>query len=217
MVVIKGHLIDVTEDAPVYEVADEAGETSNSVAFDLLKSHVDVLGGDLLRGVVKRLAEVLRVRVRAPSRDLTLRSSHAVFSTLGRHFRQVLIAVSSIIDILWVPANSLHNGGFMLAGPLLQLLVALVRNDIYREVFDKLGEVAPDISHRDIQRFLHLDEPVTIGDLVGREQVLLLGHLREGVRVDHALIRHEGDGFHHQAVCWALAGASHRAISAHVV
>lgn len=61
MVLIERHLINVAEDAPVYEVADKAGESGDSVTFDLVESHEDVLHSDLLGCIVKRLAEVLRI------------------------------------------------------------------------------------------------------------------------------------------------------------
>ena len=55
----------MAKDAPVDKMAHEAGQSCNSVALDLFKGHVDVLRGNLLRSVVKRLLEVLRVSVRS--------------------------------------------------------------------------------------------------------------------------------------------------------
>lgn len=62
-----------------------------------------------------------------------------------------------------------------------------MRDDIYREVFDELCKITTNVCHRDIQRFLNLNEPVALGDLISGEQILLLGHLGEGVRVDGTL------------------------------
>ena len=71
---------------------------------------------------------------------------------------------------------------------LLKLLITLVRNNLYWEIFDKLCEVAPDVSHRDIKRLLKLNEPVTICDLFSREEVLLLRHLCKSISIDCALV-----------------------------
>ena len=58
MVFVEWHLVNVSKYAPIDEVGYEAGKPGNSIALNLLKRHVDVLGGDLLRGVVERLSEV---------------------------------------------------------------------------------------------------------------------------------------------------------------
>jgi len=49
----------MTEDTPVDEVTDQASQTGDPVAFDLREGHVDVLRGNLLSSVMKRLAEML--------------------------------------------------------------------------------------------------------------------------------------------------------------
>ena len=70
----------------------------------------------------------------------------------------------------------------------LKLLITLVRNDLYWEIFDKLCEVAPDVSHCDIKRLLKLNKPVTISDLFSWEEVLLLRHLRKSISINSALV-----------------------------
>ena len=76
----------------------------------------------------------------------------------------------------------------MLLISLKELFVTCVRNDINRKVLDEFGEVTSDVSHCDIEWLLKLSEPVSIGDLVGREEVLLLGHLSERIKVDGVLL-----------------------------
>ena len=75
----------------------------------------------------------------------------------------------------------------MLLIPLMEFFVTCVRNDINWEVLDEFGEVTPDVSHCDIEWFLKLSKPVPIGDLVSREEVLLLCHLSERIKVDGVL------------------------------
>jgi len=70
----------------------------------------------------------------------------------------------------------------------MEFFVTRVRNDINGEVLDEFGEVAPDVSHSDIERLLQLSEPVSVGDLVSWEEVLLLSHLRERIEVDGTLL-----------------------------
>ena len=52
MILIERHLVDVPEDAPIYEVTHKAGQAGDSLALDLFKSHVDMLGSNLLGGEV---------------------------------------------------------------------------------------------------------------------------------------------------------------------
>lgn len=59
-----------------------------------------------------------------------------------------------------------------------------MRDDIYREIFYEFREVTADVSNGDVQGLLNLDEPVSLGDLLRREQIFLLGHLGEGVSFD---------------------------------
>ncbi len=77
-----------------------------------------------------------------------------------------------------------------------------MRYDIHREVFDKFREIAPNICHCNIQRFLQFHKPVSISDLISWEEILMLGHLRKWVRVDRVLIWETSWNiwFHHQTV-----------------
>ena len=70
-----------------------------------------------------------------------------------------------------------------------------MRNDLFvGKIFDKFSEVTSDISDCDVERFLKLDEPVTVGDLLCREEVLELGHLSKSVRVSHSWVgKHAGN------------------------
>ena len=52
VILIERHLVDVPEDAPIYEVTHKAGQACDSLALDLFKSHVDMLGSNLLGGEV---------------------------------------------------------------------------------------------------------------------------------------------------------------------
>ena len=52
MVAIKGHLIDMAKDTPVYEMADETSESSDTITLDLIKGHLDVFSRDLLCCIV---------------------------------------------------------------------------------------------------------------------------------------------------------------------
>ena len=74
---------------------------------------------------------------------------------------------------------------------LLKLLITLMWNDLHWEIFDKLCEVTPNVSHSDIKRLLKLNEPVTISDLFSRKEVLLLRHLCKSISIDSALIREQ--------------------------
>ena len=56
-----------------------------------------------------------------------------------------------------------------------------MRDDVNGEVLDELREVAPNVGHRYVQRFLQLEEPVAISDLLGGKQVLMLSHLPEAI------------------------------------
>ena len=58
MVLVERHLVNVSEYTPVDEVRYEAGKPGNPIALNLLERHVDVLGCDLLSGIVERLGEV---------------------------------------------------------------------------------------------------------------------------------------------------------------
>ena len=64
MVLIERHLIDVPEDAPIDEVANETCQSSNSLAHDLIEGHLNVFLSDLLRCIVQRVREVLRIGLR---------------------------------------------------------------------------------------------------------------------------------------------------------
>ena len=55
------------------------------------------------------------------------------------------------------------------------------------EILDKLSKVSPDVCYSDIERLLELNKPITISDLLGWKEILVLGHLCEGVGVDDAL------------------------------
>ena len=86
---------------------------------------------------------------------------------------------------------------------LVHLLVTHVRYDINWEVFDKLCEVSSDVGYRYIERSLQLHKPVSVGDLGGREVILMLGHLRECVHVTYlAHGNHVAERLrlHHQAL-----------------
>lgn len=74
----------------------------------------------------------------------------------------------------------------------LKLLITLVWNYLHREIFDKLCEVAPDVSHCDIKRLLKLNKPVTICDLFSWEEVLLLRHLCKSISINSALVWEQG-------------------------
>ena len=74
----------------------------------------------------------------------------------------------------------------------LKLLITLVRNDLHRKIFDKFCEVAPDVSHCDIERLLKLNKPVTISDLFRWKEVLLLSHLCKSIGIDGALVWEQG-------------------------
>ena len=171
--------------APVDEVADKAGKSSYAITLDLLERHMNVLGRNLLRGVVKRLTKVLWLGA----------WTHTVFSPAisvgctserGVSVSQIAVAMP-VIRILRVPAYRSKHGGLVLPVSLLQLFIARVRDNINREVLDELGKVTSDVSNGDVQGLLNLNEPVTLGDLLRREEVLLLRHLREGIRVDGSL------------------------------
>ena len=84
-------------------------------------------------------------------------------------------------NVLWIPAHGGHHRHLVLCIPLMQLLIARMRDDVNGEVLDELREVAPNVGHRDVQRFLQLEEPVAISDLLGGKQVLMLGHLPEAI------------------------------------
>ena len=53
VVLVEWHLVDVTEDAPVDEVADEACESGDPVTLNLLEGHMNMLRGDLIRRIVQ--------------------------------------------------------------------------------------------------------------------------------------------------------------------
>ena len=54
----------------------------------------------------------------------------------------------------------------MLDIPFMHLLIACMWNYINREILDKFGEIAPNISNSDIKRLLKFNEPVTVCDLI---------------------------------------------------
>ena len=74
----------------------------------------------------------------------------------------------------------------------LKLLITLVWNDLDREIFDKLCEVAPDVGHCDIKRLLKLNKPVTVSYLFSWEEVLLLRHLCKSISINSALVWEQG-------------------------
>ena len=74
----------------------------------------------------------------------------------------------------------------------LKLFITLVWNYLHREIFDKLCEVAPDVSNCNIKRLLELNEPITISDLFRWEEVLLLRHLCKSIGIDGALVWEQG-------------------------
>ena len=75
MVLVEGHLVDVPENAPVDEVADQARQSCNTIALNLIECHLNVLRGYLCRCIVQCVAEVLlSVWLGA---GLTLRIAHA--------------------------------------------------------------------------------------------------------------------------------------------
>ena len=83
----------------------------------------------------------------------------------------------------------------------LHTIQSLQRVHNIRDVgFDEFCEVASDVSNRDVQRLLHLNEPISVRYLICREQVLLLSHLCERVRIHHVLLRHHRRRVQHQAV-----------------
>lgn len=59
MVLIERHLIYVTEDAPINEMADETSESGDSVTLNLLKGHIDMFSRYLACCIVKGLTEML--------------------------------------------------------------------------------------------------------------------------------------------------------------
>ena len=64
MVLVKWHLIHVAKDAPVDEVRDEAGQSSDSIRLYLVECHVNVLRRNLLGRIVERLVTVLYMPAR---------------------------------------------------------------------------------------------------------------------------------------------------------
>ena len=183
MVVVEGHLVDVAKHAPVDEVADKAGKSSDAITLDLLERHMNVLGCNLLRGVVQRLTKVLRLGTWTRT---VFHPTISVGCSIERRVSQIAVTMP-VIRILWVPAYRGKHSGLVLPVSLLQLFIARVGDDINREVLDELGKVTSDVSNGDVQGLLNLNEPVTLGDLLGWKEVLLLRHLREGIRVDGSL------------------------------
>ena len=90
------------------------------------------------------------------------------------------------------PADGSSHIDLVLCIALSQLFIACMWNDLHWEILDEFSEVAPDVCNSYIERPLKFDEPVSICDLVGGEQVLLLSHLREGICGDYVL--HSGLG-----------------------
>ena len=58
MVLIERHLIDMTENAPVYEMANKTGKPGDSVTLNFIESHFNVLSSDLLGRIMQRLREM---------------------------------------------------------------------------------------------------------------------------------------------------------------
>ena len=170
MVVVQRHLIDMAKDAPVDKMAHKAGQSGNSVALDLFKGHVDVLRGNLLCSVVQRLLEVLWVCVGSLVRHVIcvrVRKHGSQASLLRFVLGEVfIIAPLPVVLIFGIPADGSHDGSSVLSSSLAQLLIALVRNDVHREVFDKFGKVASDVRNGDVQRLLHLNKPITVRNLI---------------------------------------------------
>ena len=58
MVLVERHLIDMTEDAPVYEMANKTSKSGDSIALDFIESHFNVLSSDLFGRIMQRLREM---------------------------------------------------------------------------------------------------------------------------------------------------------------
>lgn len=58
VILVERHLVDVTKDAPVYEMTHEASKSGDAIALDLIKSHEDVLLSDLVSRIVECLTEM---------------------------------------------------------------------------------------------------------------------------------------------------------------
>ena len=65
MVLVKRHLVNVSEYTPVDEVRYEACKSGNTITLNLFKRHVNVLRSDLLCSIVERLGEVARSTFRS--------------------------------------------------------------------------------------------------------------------------------------------------------
>ena len=136
------------------------------------------------------------------SSDLTLGVSSVACLSRWLLCQNVLGAARAIVYVLWIPAYSGHHCHLVFDVSFVKLFITCMGYDIYREVFDEFSEVAPNICHCDIQRFLQFHKPVSIRDLISWEEVLMLGHLRKWVRVDRVLIWKTSWNiwFHHKTV-----------------
>ena len=190
MVLVEWHLVDVTENAPVYEMTNKSRQPCNSITLDLIKCHLNVHLGDLLGGIMKRLSKRIRSLL---ATSLTLGSSNGcrcrwIGNILRGDFIEIIDGgVTTLGRQFWIPANGSHHCHLVLRIALLHLCIAHMRDVLDREILDKLSKVPPDVCHSDIERLLELDKPITISDLLGWKEILVLGHLGEGVGVDDTL------------------------------
>ena len=191
MVLVEWHLVDVTENAPVYEMTNKSRQPSNSITLDLIKCHLNVHLGDLLGGIMKRLSK--RIRSLLGAARLALGCSNGcrcrwIGNILRGNFIEIIDGgMTTLGRQFWIPANGSHHCHLVLRIALLHLCIAHMRDVLDWEILDKLSKVPPDVCHSNIERLLELDKPITISDLLGWKEILVLGHLSEGVGVDDAL------------------------------
>ena len=95
----------------------------------------------------------------------TFRSLRVLYNVV-----QIFLPMERQLGIL---ANRFVHSHFMLGSTLCKLFIRHMRNDLFvREIFDKFSKVPSNVSYSNVERFLELDEPVTVGDLLSREEIL---------------------------------------------
>ena len=146
----------MTKDAPVDEVADKARQACNSVALNLIESHLDMLCGDLCGSVVQGVTEMLLARNPWFRTTLALRSSqiHICYGglrTFSNQVRQINVTLAAdparaeTWQSIVTSADGSSHIDLVLRVALGELFVARMRNDLHREVLDELSEVASDV------------------------------------------------------------------------
>ena len=74
---------------------------------------------------------------------------------MGRNICQIVFrSMTANVGQLRIPANCVHHGAFVLLIAIMHFFVTHMWNILYGEIFNKLGEITPYISHGYIQRLL---------------------------------------------------------------